>query len=84
MLEYNRIAMEPLECSIRKTGRSDILGLHEIDRVTEKIDVLLKRPAITGSEPDNMVFNPGESGVYGAGCLLQILSEVESAKGSGK
>ena len=82
--EYHRIAMEPLECRIRKTRRSDILELHEINRVTEKLEELLKRSAITGSEPDNMVFNPGESGVYGARCLLQILSEVESVKGSGK
>ena len=81
--EYHRIAMEPLECRIRKTGRSDILGLHEIDQVTEKLEGLLKRSAITGSESDNMVFNPGESGDYGARCLLQILSEVESGKGSG-
>ena len=81
--EYHKIAMEPLECRIRKTRRSDILELHEINRVTEKLEGLLKRSAITGSEPDNMVFNPGESGVYGARCLLQILSEVESAKGSG-
>ena len=81
--EYHRIAMEPLECGIRKTGRSDVLGLHEIDRVTEKIEGLLKQSAITGSEPDNMVFNPGESGVHGAGRLLQILSEVEAAKGPG-
>ena len=82
--EYNRIAMEPLECRIRKTGRSDILGLHEIDQVTEKLEGLLKRSAITGSESDNIVFNPGESGDYGARCLLQILSEVEAAKGTGK
>ena len=82
--EYHRVAMEPLECSIRKTRRSDILELHEINRVTEKLEGLLKRSAITGSESDNMVFNPGESGDYGARCLLQILSEVESAKGSGK
>ena len=82
--EYHRIAMEPLECRIRKTGRSDILELHEINQVTEKLEGLLKRSAITGSESDNMVFNPGESGDYGARCLLQILSEVESAKGSGK
>ena len=81
--EYHRIAMEPLECRIRKTGRSDILGLHEIDQVTEKLEGLLKRSAITGSESDNIVFNPGESGDYGARCLLQILSEVESGKGSG-
>ena len=62
--EYNRIAMEPLECRIRKTKRSDILELHEINRVTEKLEGLLKQSAITGSEPDNMVFNPGESGDY--------------------
>lgn len=82
--DYHRIAMEPLECRIRKTGRSDILGLHEIDRVTEKIKGLLKRLAITGSGPGNMVFNPGESGVYGARRLLQILSEVEAARGPGR
>ena len=81
--EYHRIAMEPLESRIRKTSRSDILELHEISRVTEKIERLLKQSTIAGSEPDNMVFNPGESGVYGARCLLQILSEVESGKGSG-
>lgn len=80
--EYHRIAIEPLECRIRKTGRSDILELHEIGRVTEKIEELLKRSASAGPESDGMVFNPGESGVYGARSLLQILSEVESAVSS--
>ena len=80
--EFHRIAIEPLECRIRKTGRSDILELREIGRVTEKIEELLKRSASAGSESDGMVFNPGESGVYGARRLLQILSEVESAMSS--
>ena len=74
--EFHRIAIEPLECRIRQTGRSDILELHEIGQVAEKIEELLKRSASAGSEADGMVFNPGESGVYGASCLQQILSEV--------
>ena len=62
--EYHRIAIEPLESRIRKTSRSDILELHEISRVTEKDrEDYLKQSTIAGSEPDNMVFNPGESGV---------------------
>lgn len=77
--EYHRIAIEPLECRIRRTGLSDILELHEVNRVTEKLEELLKRSSVAGSEPDNIIFNPGESGVCGAGHLLQILSEVESS-----
>ena len=77
--EYQRIAIEPLECRIRRTGLSDILELHEVNRVTGKLDELLKRSSVAGSEPDNIIFNPGESGVCGAGHLLQILSETESS-----
>ena len=79
--EYRRIAMEPLESRLRKSGRSDILGLHEIHRVSDKIEALLNRPATTDFEGDNLVFNPGESGVYGARQLLEILAEVERARG---
>ena len=79
--EYRRITMEPLESLFRKTGRSDILKLHEVHRVSEKIEELLNRPAITNFEGDNMVFNPGESGACGAKRLLEILSEVERARG---
>ena len=79
--EYRRIAMEPLERAIRKTERSDILMLHEVHRVSEKVEDLLNRTVTTDFGADNVVFNPGESGVYGAKYLLQILSEVENAKG---
>ena len=79
--EYRRIAMEPLESVIRKTERSDILKLHEVHRVSEKVEDLLNRTVTTDFGADNVVFNPGESGVYGAKYLLQILSEVENAKG---
>ena len=78
--EYRRIAMEPLESMLRKTGRSDFLELHEVHRVAEKIEELLKRPAVTDFEGDKVVFNPGESGVCGAKHLLKILSEVERAR----
>ena len=72
--------MEPLERAIRKTERSDILMLHEVHRVSEKVEHLLNRPVTTDFEGDNLVFNPGESGVYGARHLLKILSEVENTK----
>ena len=78
--EYQRIAIEPLECRIRRTVLSDILELHEINRVTEKLEGLLKRSSVAGSEPDNIIFNPGESGVCGAGHLLHILSDLESSR----
>ena len=78
--EYRRIAMEPLESMLRKTERSDILELHEVHRVAEKIEELLNRPAVTDFEGDKVVFNPGESGVRGAKHLLKILSEVERAR----
>ena len=78
--EYRRIAMEPLESMLRKTERSDILELHEVHRVAEKIEELLNRSAVTDFEGDKVVFNPGESGVCGAKHLLKILSEVERAR----
>ena len=78
--EYRQIAMEPLESMLRKTERSDILELHEVHRVAEKIEELLNRPAVTDFEGDNVVFNPGESGVCGAKHLLKILSEIERAR----
>ena len=79
--EYRRIAMEPLESAIRKTGRSDILKLDEIHQVSEKIELLLNRPTGAAIEEDNLVFNPGRSGACGAKQLLNILSEIEHAKG---
>lgn len=78
--EYHRIGLEPLESSIRRTARSNILELHEVHRVAENIEELINRPAIKEFESDNMVFNPGESGVCGAKHLLEILSEVERTR----
>ena len=81
--EYRRIAMDPLEIGVRNTGRSDILKLHEVGRLTEKIEGLLKQSEICGPGLESMVFNPGDSGVYGARCLLEIFSEAADSKESG-
>ena len=79
-VEYRRIAMETLESVLRRTERSDVLKLDEVHRVSEKIEDLLNRRAAEAFEGDDLVFNPGESGVYGAKHLLKIVSEVEQTK----
>ena len=77
--EYGRIVPEPLECRLRKTGRSDVLKVQQIHRVSEKIEDLLKQSMNGKFEHSQMVFNPGESGTFGASRLLEMLKEIERA-----
>ena len=74
--EYGRIALEPLETALRNTDRRDILELHEIHRVGYKIEDFLNRVVISDSEIDNVVLNPGVSGIFGTRHLLEFLSDI--------
>ncbi len=82
--EYGRVAVEPVECMLRKSDRSDILELNKIHQVVEKISELLNRRVVSGEKLKKMVFNPGESGACGARHLLHILSEAEAVRSSRK
>ena len=73
--EYRRIPQEPVERELRKSARSDVLELGEVDRIEEMVEELLNRKVAAEVEDDELVFNPGASGRYGARRLLEILAE---------
>lgn len=72
--EYRRIPLEPVERELRKSSRSDVLELGEVDRIEEMVEDLLNRAVTEQFEGDELVFNPGASGRYGAKHLLEILA----------
>ena len=76
--EYRRIPLEPVEREIRKSGRSDVLELRDVDRIEEMVESLLNRTVTAAFEGDELVFNPGASGRFGAKRLLEILAAGNS------